>query len=89
MFQPTHKFGNNSVSFIIFIQMYYFIYIILYILHILPLTNVVCSFDPDQSQQDVMPDQDLKCFFRNSLLASGNFCCLLITFANSLDPDQD
>ena len=25
----------------------------------------------------------------NSFLASGNFCCLLITFANSLDPDQD
>ena len=25
----------------------------------------------------------------NSLLASGDFCHLLITFANSLDPDQD
>ena len=25
----------------------------------------------------------------NSLPASGDFCCLLITFANSLDPDQD
>ena len=25
----------------------------------------------------------------NSLHASGEFCCLLITFANSLDPDQD
>ena len=25
----------------------------------------------------------------NSFPASGNFCCLLITFANSLDPDQD
>ena len=25
----------------------------------------------------------------NFFLASGNFCCLLITFANSLDPDQD
>ena len=24
----------------------------------------------------------------NSLLASNNFCCLLITFAYSLDPDQ-
>ena len=22
-------------------------------------------------------------------LSSGDFCCLLITFANSLDPDQD
>ena len=25
----------------------------------------------------------------NSFLANGNFCHLLITFANSLDPDQD
>ena len=25
----------------------------------------------------------------NSFLASGDFCCLLITFANSLDPNQD
>ena len=25
----------------------------------------------------------------NSFLVSGNFCCLLIIFANSLDPDQD
>ena len=25
----------------------------------------------------------------NSFHASGDFCCLLITFANSLDPDQD
>ena len=25
----------------------------------------------------------------NSLLASSKFCHLLITFANSLDPDQD
>ena len=25
----------------------------------------------------------------NSILASGDFCHLLITFANSLDPDQD
>ena len=25
----------------------------------------------------------------NYFLASGNFCHLLITFANSLDPDQD
>ena len=25
----------------------------------------------------------------NSFLASGDFCCLLITFANSLDPDRD
>ena len=30
------------------------------------------------------------CFFiANSLLASGDFCRLLITFAKSLDPDQD
>ena len=25
----------------------------------------------------------------NSILASCDFCCLLITFANRLDPDQD
>ena len=25
----------------------------------------------------------------NSFFARGNFCCLLITFANSLDPDHD
>ena len=25
----------------------------------------------------------------NSFFARGNFCCLLITFANSFDPDQD
>ena len=25
----------------------------------------------------------------NSFLASSDFCCLLITFTNSLDPDQD
>ena len=28
------------------------------------------------------------CFVFNSLPARGDFCCLLITFANSLDPDQ-
>ena len=28
------------------------------------------------------------CFVFNSLAARGDFCCLLITFANSLDPDQ-
>ena len=28
------------------------------------------------------------CSVFNSLPPSGNFCCLLITFANSLDPDQ-
>ena len=30
-----------------------------------------------------------KQFQLNSFLASGDFCRLLITFANSLDPDQD
>ena len=25
----------------------------------------------------------------SSFLACGDFCCLLITFSNSLDPDQD
>ena len=28
------------------------------------------------------------CFVFNSLPTRGDFCCLLITFANSLDPDQ-
>ena len=28
------------------------------------------------------------CFVFNSLPARGDFCCLLITFANSLNPDQ-
>ena len=28
------------------------------------------------------------CFEFNSLHARGEFCCLLITFANSLEPDQ-
>ena len=28
------------------------------------------------------------CFVFNSLPARGDICCLLITFANSLDPDQ-
>ena len=28
------------------------------------------------------------CFVLNSLPTRGEFCCLLITFANSLDPDQ-
>ena len=28
------------------------------------------------------------CFVFNSLPAGGDFCCLLITLANSLDPDQ-
>ena len=27
--------------------------------------------------------------YDNSVFASGVLCCLLITFANSLDPDQD
>ena len=29
------------------------------------------------------------CFYVNSLLASGDFFHLPITFSNSLDPDQD
>ena len=28
------------------------------------------------------------CFVFNSLSARSDFCCLLVTFANSLDPDQ-
>ena len=30
----------------------------------------------------------MTCYMFNSLPTSGNFCCLLITFANSLDPNQ-
>ena len=29
------------------------------------------------------------CFVFNSLPVTGDFCCLLITFANSLDPDPN
>ena len=29
------------------------------------------------------------CFLSSSFLAGDDFCHLLITFANSLDPDQD
>ena len=36
-----------------------------------------------------MEDEDEMEHYQNSCLASGNFCCLLITFANSLNPDQD
>ena len=35
--------------------------------------------------QKVVPTS---CFLFHSLPARGDFCCLLITFANSLDPDQ-
>ena len=28
-------------------------------------------------------------YFNNSFLASDNFCCLQVTFANSFSPDQD
>ena len=34
------------------------------------------------------PDQSGHYFSFNSFPAVGDFCCLLITFANSLDPDQ-
>ena len=36
---------------------------------------------------EVQHHQLVTCF--NSFLARGDFCCLLITLANSLDPDQD
>ena len=38
-----------------------------------------------------LPGSSIKklfCIYFNSLPASGDFCHLLITFANSLDPDQ-
>ena len=36
---------------------------------------------------DIPVFQKMNCF--DSFLASGDFCLLLKTFANSLDPDQD
>ena len=44
-------------------------------------------------QQHQKPNNCLKCFLLllcsfNSFPASGDFCCLLITFADSLSPDQ-
>ena len=46
-------------------------------------------------QQTTSADDIFRCIFlgalrvNNSLPASSDFCCLLITFANSLDPDPD
>ena len=36
----------------------------------------------------ILSDQKSWLLVFNSFLASGDFCCLLINFANSLDPDQ-
>ena len=44
------------------------------------------SLGPDQAQCFVKGYQQATF---NSFLLSSNFCCLLITFANSLDPGQD
>ena len=43
-----------------------------------------CNIKPRFSQKVVSTSS----FVFNSLLSRGDFCCLLITFANSLDPDQ-
>ena len=48
--------------------------------------------DPDQARQKVGPDLGVETVlkdYRNSFLASSEFCCLLIAFTNSLDPNQD
>ena len=56
--------------------------------------------DPDQARHFVGPDLGPICLQRlsaddtsrqrvNSFLANGDFCRLLITVANSLDPDKD
>ena len=49
------------------------------------------SLDVDEdSDQNVMSSPaGYVSMSANSSLASGDFCRLLITFANSLDPDQD
>ena len=58
------------------------------------------SGDPDQGLHSVMSDLGLHYllinllwvsrlnWIINSFPASGDFCCLLVTFANSLNPDQ-
>ena len=43
----------------------------------------------NKSESVVMQDLLNMDIIINSLLASGDFCHLLITFANSLDPDQE
>ena len=39
--------------------------------------------------EDTAPEIYLGNMVINTLLASTDYCCLLITVANSLDPDQD
>ena len=52
--------------------------------------------DPDQARQNVGLTWGVETVLKdyrqmrvNSFLASTEFCCLLITFTNSLDPNQD
>ena len=52
------------------------------------------SLDPNQAEQNVRLELDPKCFDSlkvsfTPFLVSGNFCRMVITFTNSLDPDQD
>ena len=51
-------------------------------------TNLKDRFSCDKAHL-MLPVKDKASFFINSFLASGKFCQLLITFVNSLDPDQD
>ena len=49
------------------------------------------KLDPNEisfSQHFSQKVESTSCFVFNSLSARGNFCCLLIIFTNSLDPDQ-
>ena len=53
--------------------------------------NLLISVDEKVSSKtsEWLKEQNLWWVTFNSFLASGNFCSLLITFANSLDSDQD
>ena len=46
------------------------------------------KFEPNEKNFSQGFSQKLFCILFNSLPSSGDFCHLLITFANSLDPDQ-
>ena len=56
------------------------------------LSNILCDLDPKVKvigqKVGICDGVPLTSALVNYLLASGNFCCLLLTFANSLDPDQ-
>ena len=65
----------------------------------LPLLRICCSQHFNQLEKLELKEINFsqgfsqkvvstRCFVFNSLLTRGDFCCLVITFANSLDPDQ-